>query len=91
MGQKEFLPLGMTLGLIFAISFALCVGFGLVAPESFRMYRAWEPLLPGFEFASLGIGTFLLGLLESFGYGLYIAALYVPIYNFLAPRLEKKA
>jgi hypothetical protein len=46
MGKIEFLPLALTLGLILAISYTLCVAFGLVAPEGLRMYKAWEPLLP---------------------------------------------
>lgn len=89
MRRIEFLPLALTLGLILAISYTLCVAFGLVAPESLRMYKAWEPLLPGFEW--LTIGGFLLGLVESFLYGLYIAALYAPLYNFLSRRLGKRA
>lgn len=88
MRRIEFLSLGITLGLILAISYTLCVAFGLVAPESLRMYKAWEPLLPGFEW--LTIGSFLLGLVESFLYGLYIAALFVPLYNFLSLRLGKR-
>ncbi len=89
MGKIEFLPLALTLGLILAISYTLCVGFGLVAPEGLRMYKAWEPLLPGFEWLSMG--SFLLGLVESFLYGLYIAVLYVPLYSFLSRRFGKRA
>lgn len=88
MRRIEFLPLALTLGLILAISYTLCVVFGLVAPESLQMYKAWEPLLPGFEW--LTIGSFLLGLVESFLYGLYIAALFVPLHNFLSLRLGKR-
>ncbi|MFQ6000888.1 MAG: DUF5676 family membrane protein [Anaerolineae bacterium] len=85
MRRIEFLPLALTLGLILAISYTLCVGFGLVAPESLQMYQAWQLLLPGFEWLSMG--GFLLGLVETFLYGLYIAALFVALYNPLSRRL----
>ncbi len=87
MKRIDFLLLALTSGLILAISYTLCVAFGLAAPESLRMYKAWEPLLPGFEW--LTIGGFLLGLVESFLYGLYIAALYVPLYNPLSRRFGR--
>jgi len=86
MRKIRFLPLGLTLGLGLAITYALCVAFGLVAPESLRMYQAWEPLLPGFEW--LSVGSFFLGLAESFLYGIYAAVLFVPLYNFFTQRLE---
>lgn len=89
MRKIGFLPLGITLGLVLGVSYTLCVAFGLVAPESLRMYKAWEPLLPGFEWARLSIGVFLLGLVESFLYGLYLAALYVPLTSFLSRRLGR--
>jgi hypothetical protein len=37
------------------------------------------------------MGSFLLGLVESFLYGLYIAVLYVPLYSFLSRRFGKRA
>ena len=85
--KSQILSLGTTLGLVLAISYTLCVAFGLVAPESLRMYKAWEPLLPGFEW--LSIGGFTLGLVESFLYGLYIAALFVPLHNFFSRRFGR--
>ena len=47
--RLRIVPLGNTLSLLLAISYLLCVGFGLLAPEQMRMYEAWAPLLPGFE------------------------------------------
>ena len=35
------------------------------------MYQAWEKLLPGFTWISWG--SFLIGLVESYGYGWYAA------------------
>jgi len=46
------------------------------------MYKAWEPLLPGFEW--LSVSSFVIGLVESFLYGLYIAALFVLLYGFFS-------
>ena len=86
MRKIRFVPLGLTLGLSLAITYVLCVGFGLLAPESLQMYQAWEPLLPGFEW--LSVGSFFLGLAESFLYGIYAAVLFVPLYNFFTQRLE---
>jgi len=86
MRKMRILPLGLTLGSGLAITYVLCVAFGLVAPESLRMYQAWEPLLPGFEW--LSVGSFFLGLAESFLYGIYAAVLFVPLYNFFTQRLE---
>ena len=74
----RILPLGNTLSLLLVISYLLCVGFGLVAPGQMRMYEAWAPLLPGFEW--LTWTGFLIGLIEVYLYGWYIAVLFVPLY-----------
>jgi hypothetical protein len=76
-------PVGMTLGVLLAVSFALCVAFGLLFPGA-RMYEAWLPLLPGVSWISWS--SALLGLLESFAYGWYIAVIFVPSWNFFARR-----
>ncbi|HUX33063.1 MAG TPA: DUF5676 family membrane protein [Gemmatimonadaceae bacterium] len=69
---------GHATSLFLAITFVLCVGFDLLFPAH-AMYHAWQQLLPGFQW--LNWGTFLLGLIESYGYGWYVAAIWVPIYN----------
>ena len=76
-------PVGMSLGILLALSFALCVAFGLLLPGA-TMYQAWLPLLPGVSWISWP--SFLLGLVESFAYGWYIAIIFVPAWNFFAPR-----
>lgn len=80
----NFTVVGSSLGLLLSVSYTLCVLWGLLVPQSLRMYQVWAPLLPGFQWLSLG--SFLLGLVESFVYGLYIAAIFVPTYNYLARR-----
>jgi len=81
-------PLGNSLPLLLLISYLLCVGFGLVAPDQMRMYEAWAPLLPGFEW--LTWSGFAIGLVEAYLYGWYLAILFVPLYRgFSNSRLQK--
>ncbi|MCA1791612.1 MAG: DUF5676 family membrane protein [Thioalkalivibrio sp.] len=73
-----------SLGIFTAISFVLCVIYGLIVPTSLHMTSFLEAVLPAFKWLTLwGFG---LGLLESFLYGVYAGLVYVPIYNFLARR-----
>jgi len=76
-------PVGMSLGVLLAFSFALCVLFGLLFPWA-TMYQAWLPLLPGVSWISWP--SALLGLVESFAYGWYIAVIFVPAWNFFSRR-----
>lgn len=78
----RILPVGNALSVLLLISYLLCVGFGLLAPESMRMYEAWAPLLPGFEW--LTWTGFLIGLVEVYLYGWYIAVLFVPLYRWFS-------
>jgi hypothetical protein len=72
------------LGLSGAISFVVCVLYGLVTPQSLHMHPFLEQVLPGFKW--LTWWGFLLGLAESFLYGVYAAIVFVPIYNLLTKR-----
>ncbi|HEY6363157.1 MAG TPA: DUF5676 family membrane protein [Candidatus Binatia bacterium] len=62
------------------VTYLVCVVYGLIVPESFHMVQFLEIALPGFKW--LWIGTFLIGLVESFLYGVYAGLVYAPIYNF---------
>lgn len=75
-------PLGNSLSVLLVISYMLCVGFGLLVPDSMRMYEAWAPLLPGFEW--LTWTGFLIGLVEAYLYGWYLALLFVPLYRWFS-------
>lgn len=66
-------------GSFLAISYVLCVLWDLLLP-SVAMYRWWSPLLPGFRW--LTWPAFFLGLGETFLYGVYIAVVFVPLFNF---------
>ena len=78
--RLRIVPLGNTLSLLLAISYLLCVGFGLLSPDRFHMHEAWAPLLPGFEWITWQ--GFIAGAIGSFLYGWYIAILIVPLYAF---------
>lgn len=68
-------------GLFAAAIFVSCVVYGLLVPKEFHAAQLLEMVLPGFGW--LSVGSFLLGLGESFLYGAYTGLIFVPIYNFL--------
>lgn len=76
--------LGMSLGLFFVISYALCIIFYLLSPGQVINHAILSAFLPGFRL--LDWPSFFLGLVESFGYGWYIALIFGPLYNFFAAR-----
>ena len=51
------------------------------------MYQAWLPLLPGVSWMSWG--SFILGVIETFAYGWYVALIFAPLFNFFAARAAK--
>lgn len=77
-------PLGLSLGLFFVISYLACILLYLIWPTAVLNHAVLVLFLPGFEL--LDWGSFLLGLVESFGYGWYIALIFGPLYNFFAQR-----
>ena len=79
-------PLGLSLGLFLVITYAACVGFDLMFPGQ-AMYQTWLRLLPGFSW--LNWESFLLGAIESFAYGWFIALIFGPLFNFFALKFEK--
>ncbi len=78
-----------SLGVFSAVSFVLCVIWGLLTPEALHMHQFLESVLPAFRWISLS--AFVLGLVESFLWGAYIGLVFVPIYNFFHRRFEVKA
>lgn len=68
-----------TLGLLFTQIFVLCVLRDLVSPLSPGMRRLFEIFLPGFKW--LTVTRFLIGLVESFVWGVYAALVFVPAMN----------
>jgi hypothetical protein len=79
--QIPVFALGLSLSLFSTITFVLCVLFDLIYPDQ-TMYQAWLRLLPGFTWLSWS--SFLLGLVETFGYGWYVALIFGPLFNYFA-------
>lgn len=78
-----------SLGIFLAVSYILCVLYGLVVPERLHGMKVFlEAVFPAFQW--LTVGGFLLGLAESFLYGAYIGIVFVPIYNFISGRWGQK-
>lgn len=78
------MALGLSLGVFFLISYVLCVVFYLLFPSLVLNHAVLTLFLPGFQLLSWG--SFILGAVESFGYGWYIALVFGPIFNFFAAR-----
>jgi 2TM family of unknown function (DUF5676) len=83
----SFAAFGNASSLFLAITFTTCVSFDFLFP-SHAMYQAWQKLLPGFEWISWK--SFLLGLVESYGYGWYVTLIWVPLYNVFAGRTSRR-
>lgn len=77
----------LSLGVFLAVLYMLCILFDLFWPV-YDMRRAWSLLLPGFTW--LTPSSFLLGLAESFIWGLLLGVIFVPIYNYFSDRFEEK-
>lgn len=69
-----------SLGSFTLFSYFVCIAYGLIVPESFHMTQFLEIVLPGFKWLTLW--GLLIGVIESFLYGVYIGLVSTPIYNF---------
>lgn len=74
------------LGTSAAFSFVVCVLYGLVTPQSWHMHGFLEQILPGFKW--LTWRSSLLGLAESFLYGVYAGLVFCPFYNWFNRRFN---
>src|ERR671918_788362 len=81
--RLSIVAVGMSLGLFLVITFVLCVLLGLVVPD-FGLHQPWLQFFPGFTW--LTWPSLFLGLIESFGYGWYVALIFAPLFNFFAAR-----
>jgi len=75
-----------SLGLFGAVTFVVCVIYGLIVPKALHSVQFLEIVLPGFRW--LSFGAFVLGPVESFLYGAYTGLVFVPIYNAVARRVQ---
>lgn len=78
------IPLGMSLGLFLVIAYVACIILYLLFPDLFLNHVVLTLLLPGFKL--LDWPSFLLGLIESFGYGWAVALVFGPLFNFFSAR-----
>lgn len=83
MGRLDWRVVGLSTGSFLAISYLLCVAYDLAFDQ--HMYESWLKLLPGFTW--LTWPSFLLGLVETFLYGIYFGLLFAPLYNVFASLL----
>jgi cytochrome c biogenesis protein CcdA len=83
----SLVAVGHASSIFLATTFTLCVAFDLIFPDH-AMYAVWQKLLPGFEWISWQ--SFLIGLVESYGYGWYFALIWVPLYNVFAARSTRR-
>ena len=85
--SPNYLPLaalGMSLGLLFVVIYCVCLLAYLVAPGIGEGHAVLSLLLPWFKL--LTWQSFIIGLIESFIYGWFIALVFAPLYNFLSAR-----
>lgn len=75
---------GISLSLFLAISYTLCIIGYVLFPGLPISHSSLAIFLPGFELLSWR--TFLLGLVESLGWGWYVALIFGPLYNFFVSR-----
>jgi hypothetical protein len=75
-----------SLGLFGALTFVVCVLYGLIVPETLHMTGFLEQVLPGFTWLTLS--GFVIGTIESFLYGVYAGLAYCTIHNAVARRLS---
>ncbi len=79
--------LGAAMGSFLALAYVVCVVFDLVFDQT--MYRHWVAMLPGFTWIS--VGSFFLGLVETFVYGVFFGLVFAPLYNFFLVKVWRYA
>lgn len=75
---------GSSPSLLLAISYTLCILCYIQFPGPPISHSSLAIFLSGFEFFSRK--TFILGLIQSLGWGWYVARIFGPLYNFFALR-----
>jgi hypothetical protein len=78
----SLLPLGLALSTFMAVTYALCVLYGVALTDGVVHSTLLPMLLPGFVW--IDWSSFFIGLLWSYAYGWYIAIVFVPLYNLFA-------
>ena len=84
MSSLSIRRLGLSLSTFFAISYVICILGYLLIPDFPVKHEALSLFLPGFKLLSWQ--SYFLGLIESFAWGWYIAAVFALLYNFFGRR-----
>ena len=71
-------------GFFAVLTFVICTVYGRVVPRSLHMTQFLEITLPGFQWLTLG--SFILGLVETFLYGAYAGLAFTGIHNLVLRR-----
>ena len=85
--RMSVFPLGMSIATFFAITYILCISYGVLV-SSQGMHQLFPMVLPGFQWITWS--SFLLGLVLVFAYGWCVALVFVPIYNFFTALSAKR-
>ncbi len=78
------MPFGTSVSLFFVVTYTGCIVFYLLFPDLVRTHALLAQFLPGFTL--LDWPSFFLGLVESFGFGWYVALIFGPLYNYFVGR-----
>jgi len=70
--------LGLSLGTFHVVAYLACLALAIIVPDR-GLHQAWLQFYPGFAWTPLGM---LIGLVESFVYGLIAGLVFAPIANF---------
>lgn len=76
------IPLALSLGTFLVISYLGCLALALIVPDR-GLHGPWLQFFAGFSWTWQGI---LIGLVESFVYGLFAGVVFAPIFNFFNGR-----
>jgi hypothetical protein len=83
--RLSIVPLGLSLGFFFVITYVLCVLYGILGFQQ-GMHQLFFQLIPGFTWITWP--SFFFGLLWTFVLGWYVAVVFVPLFNFFAARAQ---
>lgn len=81
--RLALVPLGLSLGGFFAISFVGCILLGLIVPDG-TLHRPWLQFFPGFEW--LTARSVVTGLIWTQVYAWWTASVFGSLYNFWVGR-----
>ncbi len=77
--RLAIVPLGLSLSSFLAITYVLCVLFGIFVSDR-GMHQLLAQLIPGFAWITWP--SFFIGLVWSVVYGWYVALVFGPLFNF---------